>query len=288
MKMKKTKEHVIIDVIVYTVLSIVSICAIIPFLHIIAAAFSTPEGLVKSSFLLFPTDFSFEAMKYVLTTNTYTKAMGVSVLITVLGTFLSMLLTTMFAYPLAQRELKGRTIIMSFIVVTMVFNPGLVPTFLNVKNMGLYDSPLAMILPGVIITYNMILVKNYYQSMPEALRESAKIDGANDFMIYIRIILPLAKPVLATVTLFYAVGYWNSYVAAMLYIDDLNWWPIQYVLRNLIFMAQGEGAEGLASIVDPESLKSATILMSTIPILCVYPVLQQHFVKGLMMGSVKG
>ena len=167
----------------------------------------------------------------------------------------------------------------------MVFHPGMIPNFLNVKSLGLYNNTWSLILPGMIGTYNLVLVRNFYQSLPESMMESARIDGASDWKIFTGIVVPLSKPIYATVGLFYAVGYWNSYLNAILYLDDSKLWPIQVVLRNIVLMAQtdlgSEAASAFEMAIDLQSLRSATIL-------CVYPFVQKHFVKGIMLGSVKG
>lgn len=289
-----TKKHktTVGDIIIILILLIITVASFIPFWHIIVSSFASPADIANNMFLLFPKSISFDTIKYIFSTDTFPRALLNSVFITVVGTGLSLFLTALMAYPLAQKRLLCRKQLMFIIVLTMVFNPGMIPNFLNVRDLGLYGSIWSLILPGCIGTYNLILIKNYFESLPSELSESAKIDGANDLVIFFKIFLPLSKPILATVGLFYAVQYWNNYIGAILYIEDSTKWPIQVLLRNIVMLAQtdlgSDAAAGQTAQIDVQALQSATILISTLPILCVYPFAQKYFVKGIMLGSVKG
>lgn len=291
MNSKRNKRSV-----AYTIIQIIlGICAllcIIPFLHIIACSFASPRLMASSKFLLFPTEVSLSAMEYIIKTPSFGRAMWNSLWTTTVATLFSMIVTTLLAYPLSHRDLKGRKFIMLCLVFTMIFNPGMIPGYLNVKRLNLLDTWWALLIPQMVSTYNLILVKNYFESLPIELREAAKIDGANDLKICYKIMIPLAKPVLAAVTLFYAVANWNSYFTAILFINDDKKWPIQLVLRNIVLTSQMDLGSSSGSVmissVNLQSLKYAVILVSTIPILIVYPFAQKHFTKGLMLGSVKG
>ena len=275
-------------VMIYVILGIATLFSFIPFWHIIACSFSASEDVVNTPFLLFPKHFTLDTMRYVFSSKNIVN----SVLITAVGTVLSLSMTALMAYPLSRKNLRFRNQIMFILVLTMVFHPGMIPNFLNVKSFGLYNSRWALILPGMIGTYNLVLVRNFYESLPESMIESAKIDGASDWKIFTKMVIPLSKPIYATVGLFYAVGYWNSYVDAILFLDKSKLWPIQVWLRNIVLMAQldlgAEAGSAVEAAINLQSLRSATILIATIPILLVYPFVQKHFVKGIMLGSVKG
>lgn len=280
------------DVIIIAVLLLITVASFIPFWHIIVCSFASASDIANDMFLLIPKSFSLDTMKYIFSTETFPKALLNSVYITLVGTAIALVMTSLMAYPLSQKKLLFRNQLMFVIVLTMVFHPGMIPAFLNIRDLGLYDSTWSLIIPAAIGTYNLILVKNYYQSLPQELSESAKIDGATDFVIFYKIFFPLSKPILATVGLFYAVQYWNNYISAILYIDDSTKWPIQVLLRNIVMLAQtdlgSEASAGSNAVVDVQALQSATIFVSTLPILCVYPFVQKYFVKGIMLGSVKG
>lgn len=279
-------------VLIYSILGIFTLVSLLPFWHIVACSFASASDVINSPFLLFPKHFTLETMQYVFASDSITRAMLNSAFITIIGTAISLVMTALMAYPLSRRNLRFRNQIMFILVLTMVFHPGMIPNFLNVKSLGLYNNTWSLILPRMIGTYNLVLVRNFYQSLPESMMESARIDGASDWKIFTGIVVPLSKPIYATVGLFYAVGYWNSYLNAILYLDDSKLWPIQVVLRNIVLMAQtdlgSEAASAFEMAIDLQSLRSATILISTLPILCVYPFVQKHFVKGIMLGSVKG
>ncbi|MCM3633383.1 MULTISPECIES: carbohydrate ABC transporter permease [Paenibacillus] len=275
----------------YLLLSIIALLTVLPFMHVVAGSFTTSAELAVKRFILIPTEWSFEAYRFIFSTNTIFKAMGVSVGVTFFGTLFSMLITSLMAYGLARRDLDGRKYIMFLVVFTMLFSGGLIPSFLVVKEMGLIDSYLALIIPSTISAFNLIILKNFFQNIPEGLEESAKIDGCNDFGILFRIVLPLSMPAIATLSLFYAVTYWNTYLSAILYLNDSAKWPIQVLLRQIVVLASGlEYSPDLdASVPPPEqTVKMAVIVVATLPILCVYPFLQKHFAKGAMLGSIKG
>lgn len=275
----------------YLLLTIIALITVLPFLHVVAGSFTTSAELAVKRFVLFPTEWSFEAYRFIFSTNTIFRAMSVSVGVTLFGTLFSMLITSLMAYGLARRDLDGRKYIMFLVVFTMLFSGGLIPTFLVVKELHLIDKYLALIIPSAISAFNLIILKNFFQNIPEGLEESAKIDGCSDFGILFRIVLPLSMPAIATLSLFYAVTYWNTYLSAILYLNDNAKWPIQVLLRQIVVLASGlEFSSDLdASVPPPEqTVKMAVIVVATLPILCVYPFLQKHFAKGAMLGSIKG
>lgn len=278
------------DVISISFLTIFSLMCLIPFVNIIATSFATPGEITTSTFILFPKTFTLDAYKYILSTPTIFKSIGVSLFVTVVGTFLSMVLTSFMAYGLSRRYLHGRSALNFLVVFTMLFSGGMIPTFLVVNSLGLIDSLWSLILPGAISAYNMIIMRNFFQGIPDSLEESAKMDGCTDFGVFFRIILPLSLPSIATISLFYAVNYWNTYQSAILYINDPAKWPVQVLLRQIVLVSSGMNAD--ASVVDvvppAQSVKMAVIVIATLPMLIAYPFVQKYFVKGAMVGSVKG
>lgn len=194
------------------------------------------------------------------------------------------------AYGLTRRDLDGRKTVNMMIVFTMLFNGGMIPAFLVVKSLGLIDSYMALILPGAISAFNLIILRSFFAGLPDGLEESAKIDGCGDFGILFKIVLPLSLPSLATISLFYAVNYWNSYFSAIMYINDSDKWPIQVLLRQIVIAASGMAADTGSDFIKPpeQTIKMAVIVVSTLPILLVYPFLQKYFAKGALVGSVKG
>ena len=287
----KTLSGRLFSIVNLLLLTIVALITIIPFIHVVAGSFTTSAEMAAKKFILFPTVWSLDAYKFIFSTNTIFKAMGVSVGVTLVGTAISMLVTSLMAYGVSRRDLDGRNTVMFLVIFTMLFNGGLIPTFLVVKELGLIDSYAALILPNAISAFNMIILKNFFQNIPEGLEESAKIDGCNDFGILFRIVLPLSLPAIATISLFYAVTYWNTYMSAILYLNDNTKWPIQVLLRQIVVLASGmEYGSDLDSSVPPpdQAVKMAVIVVATLPIIMVYPFLQKHFAKGAMLGSIKG
>ncbi|WP_438348693.1 carbohydrate ABC transporter permease [Paenibacillus sp. FA6] len=278
-------------VINFTLLAIIALVTVLPFMHVVAGSFTTSAEMAANKFVLIPKVWSLEAYKFIFSTNTIFKAMGVSIGVTAIGTLFSMFVTALMAYGLSRRDLDGRTLINFLVVFTMLFHGGMIPTFLVVKELGLIDSYSALILPSAISAFNMIILKNFFRNIPEGLEESAKIDGCSDFGIFFRIVLPLSLPAIATISLFYAVTYWNTYMTAILYLDDSAKWPIQVLLRQIVVLASGMDYSSTldASVPPPDqTIKMAVIVVATLPILMVYPFLQKHFAKGAMLGSMKG
>ncbi|MBO9604764.1 MAG: carbohydrate ABC transporter permease [Paenibacillaceae bacterium] len=277
-----------------TVLAVLGILTIIPFIWIVAGSFTASEELLRKQIVFFPEQWSLDGYRYVFSASTILRSLLVTIGVTVCGTLLNLLFTVTTAYPLARRDLDGRRPVMFLIVFTMLFSGGMIPTFLIVKAFGLINNPLSLVVPGLISAFNLVVIKNFFQQLPEGLEEAAKIDGCHDIMVLFRIVLPLSLPALATFSLFYAVGHWNSYFQAVLYINDSHWWPIQVWLRQIVILSQGSGI-GDSSQLDAEFaippapvLKMTVIVISTVPILLVYPFLQKHFAKGVLLGSVKG
>ncbi|NHN30165.1 carbohydrate ABC transporter permease [Paenibacillus agricola] len=275
-----------------TLLVIISLITVIPFIHVLAVSFSDETSIIDRKFVLFPVDFSLDAFRYIFSTDTVFISLTNTIFITLVGTFVNILLTALMAYPLARRDLPWRSSILFLVTFTMLFGGGIVPTFLIVKWLGLLNSYWSLIIPTAISAFNLIVLKNFFQQLPEGLEESAKIDGCHDYGILFRIVIPLSLPALTTFSLFYAVSHWNSFFQAILYINDSSKWPIQVLLRQIVLLSQGGIGDSVATsnvmYTLPDTVKTAVIVVATVPILCVYPFLQKHFAKGVMLGSVKG
>jgi putative aldouronate transport system permease protein len=275
----------------YVLLSLFALTTTVPFIHIVATSFASEHDVLSKDFVLFPTEFSLSAYRIIFGNDRIVQSLLVTVFITVVGTLINIIFTSIMAYPLSRRDLIGRKALMIMILFTLLFGGGMIPAFLLIKALGLLNSFWALLLPGAISVFNLIILKNFFQQLPDGLEESAKIDGANDLVILFRLVLPLSLPAIATFSLFYAVGHWNTFMAAVLYINDSEKWPIQVLLRSIVMLSQGwlENPEAAADqAVPPETVKMAVITVATLPILCVYPFLQKHFAKGVMLGSVKG
>ncbi len=293
-KIKRTKGDAAMQVIIYVVVGLFAGITILPFIYIIAGSFATERELTERAFFLIPSEFSDNAYRYILKTGDIFRGLKNSIFVTVVGTVIDMAFTTTFAYPLARSDFKHRIGILNFVIVTMVFSGGMIPSYLVVQKLGMLNSYAALVVPGAISAFNMIIVKTYFQGIPKELEEASKMDGCSDVGIFAKIILPLSKPVLASVSLFYAVGHWNEYFSAMLYINDPDKEVVQIALRRIVLLAGGIDTNG--QILDygvfgapPEkAVKMAATVVATIPILLVYPFIQRHFTQGVMLGAVKG
>lgn len=267
-----------------------ALMCLLPFLNIIASSFATPGEIATRPFILFPRSFTTDAYKYILSTPTIFRAMGVSMFVTVVGTLVSMVVTSLMAYGLSKRYLTGRRVLNFLVVFTMLFSGGMIPTFLVVKGVGLIDSLWSLIIPATVSAFNLIIMRSFFQAIPDSLEEAARIDGCSDLGVFLRIVLPLSLASIATIGLFYAVSYWNTYQSAVLYINSPEKWPIQILLRQIVIVASGINAD--ASVVDvvppAQSVKMAVIVVATLPMLILYPFIQKYFVKGALIGSVKG
>jgi putative aldouronate transport system permease protein len=289
----KTFASRLFDISIYVLLTIVALLVFLPFLNIVMSSFATAEEMARRPFILIPEKFTLISYRYVLSTGAVFRAMAVSIGVTVVGTFISMLLTSLMAYGLTRKDLDGRKIINFLVVFTMLFSGGLIPTFLVVKNLGLIDSYWSLILPVAVSAFNMVIMRSFFQNLPDGIEESARMDGCSDIGTFFRIVLPLSMAVVATISLFYAVNYWNAWTGAILYLNDSNKWPLQLLLRQIVLVASGFNGDnsgfGSDFVQPPEqTVKMAVIVISTVPILLVYPFLQKYFAKGALVGSVKG
>jgi putative aldouronate transport system permease protein len=289
MKIKSTGEKAW-DMFFVVLCLIVSAICVIPMLNLLAKSLSGTDFLVKNEVYLLPKGLNFNAYSTVLKDPKYIRAFVWTVSLTVICTILSLTMTTLCAFPLIFEKLRGRKAINIFITITMFFNAGTIPNYLLMQKLNLLSNPLVLILPGVLSVYNMIIMRSFFYGIPDSLRESAEIDGATFFEILYKIYVPLSKPVMATLALFYAVGRWNGYSDALMYMREEKYYPLQLLLYNIInninsvevATQEGFSAPGLS-----ESLKAAIVMFSTIPILCIYPFLQKYFISGVTLGAVK-
>ena len=278
------------DVVFVIFCLLVSAMCVIPMLNLLAKSLSGTEFLVRNEVYLLPKGFNFNAYSTVLKDPKYIRAFFWTVFLTIVCTILSLTMTTLCAFPLIFENLKGRKAINIFITITMFFNAGTIPNYLLMQKLHLLSNPLALIIPGVMSVYNMIIMRSFFYGIPDSLRESAEIDGATFFKILVLIYLPLSKPVMATLALFYAVGRWNGYSDALMYMRDDRFYTLQLLLYNIINnINQVEVAtqEGFSSPGLSASLKAAIVMFSTVPILCIYPFLQKYFIHGVTLGAVK-
>lgn len=293
-KIKRSTGDQIVQVIIYLFVGGFALVTVLPFIYVIAGSFATERELTERAFFLIPREFSLNAYEYIFRTGDALKGLKNSTIVTVVGTAINMVFSTTLAYSLSRRYFKGRVFITNMVIVTMLFSGGMIPSYLLVSNiLKLKNTYWALWLPGAVSAFNMIIIKNFFQELPRELEEAARMDGGNDLVIFAKVILPLSKPVLASVALFYAVGHWNSYFNAMLYISDPDKEVSQIVLRRIIFLTsaltQESGFEWGAFGQPPmKAVKMATTVVSTIPILLVYPFIQKYFTQGIMVGSVKG
>ncbi|SDI18646.1 putative aldouronate transport system permease protein [Pseudobutyrivibrio sp. 49] len=278
------------DIVFITICVIISLICIIPMINLLARSLSASDFLVRREVYLIPKGLNISAYSTVLGDPKYIKSFVWTVILTVICTFLSLTMTVLCAYPLIFNKLKGRSIFNIVITITMFFNAGTIPNYLLMKELNLLDNPLVLIVPGCLSVYNMIIMRSFFYGIPDSLRESAEIDGASFFRILWSIYLPLSKPVIATLALFYAVGRWNGYSDALMYMKNKDFYPLQLLLYNILNnMNSVEVAtqEGFSTPGLSESLKAAIVMFSTIPILCIYPFLQKYFIHGVTLGAVK-
>lgn len=287
---KESPSERLFHVVIVLFLTFFTLLCLLPFINVLASSFASQAELTTKSFILWPSHPTVNAYKYVLSTPTVFKSIGVSLFVTIVGTSLSLILTSFMAYALSRKYLHGRKIFNFVVVFTMLFNGGMIPSFILVQNLHLMDSLWSLILPSLVSAYNMIIMRNFFQGIPDSLEESAKMDGCTNWGVFFRIIIPLSLPSFATIGLFYLVSYWNTYQNAILYISSADKWPIQILLRQIVLVSSGMDADaGSVDVIPPaQSVKMAVIIIATIPMLCVYPFIQKYFVKGALIGSVKG
>jgi putative aldouronate transport system permease protein len=277
----------------YVLLGIVSLITIFPIYYVVIVSFTDPTEFLVKRHVLFPENWSLVSYKYLLSNNVFLNATKMSTFLATVGTACSLIVTSAGAYALSRKRLVGRRTLLLLILLTTLFNPGLIPPYLLVKDLKLINSVWSLILPVLSSGWYVILMKGFFDSIPDELEEAAKIDGNSDIGVWFRIILPLSMPAMAAFGLFYAVAYWNTFFSAILFITDPLKRPLQVLLQLMIIDSSSTASGGAAADLGveqlpPETLKMAAVVIATAPILAVYPFLQKHFAKGVMVGSVKG
>lgn len=291
---KRTRGDVVFDVVNALILLVVMLVVAYPLVYAVSCSFSSPLMVVQSKVVLLPKNLTLIAYERVFNNQQILTGYKNTILYTLLGTAINVVLTTMTAYPLSRSDFKARKYITFLFTFTMLFNGGLIPTFLIVKKLGLMNTVWALILPGAISSWNMFIMKNYFQtSIPGELYEAARIDGADNMRILFSLVLPLSMPIIAVMVLYYGVGHWNSYFSALVYIRDSDRYPLQLVMRNFFsgqdYVEQGGGGEDATQmLLLNETMKYALIVIASVPMLVLYPLLQRFFVKGVMLGAIKG
>ncbi|MFC5467378.1 carbohydrate ABC transporter permease [Cohnella suwonensis] len=294
-KIKETLGDRILLIFIYLLLTVLMLSVMYPLLYILSSSLSSPRAVVAGRVWLFPVEFSFRAYESIFNSSQIMLGYLNSIYYTVVGTFINVAFTVLLAFPLAQKTFYGRKIVVILMMVTFFFSGGLIPTYLLVKDLHLLDTRWALWLPGALSVFQVIVARTFFQtSIPSELQEAAQIDGCRDTRYLVSIVLPLSKPILAVLALMYAVGHWNAYFDALIYLRSENLFPLQYVLRNLLILNAADPemlANTTLKIRDQgfeQVLKYALIVVACIPVLIMYPFAQRHFVKGVMIGSLKG
>ena len=280
----------IFDIFNYVFLTLMGCMMIFPILHVFAKSFSSTHAINAGKVTLFPINWTITNYQVILSDSSIWRAFLVSIFITVVGTFINLIFTASLAYPLSRQEYSYRKIILIFILITMIFQAPLIPNYMVIKNFQLIDSLWVLIIPSAISAYNLFIMRSFFSALPSELIDSARIDGAGELRTMWSIILPLSKPVMATMGLFYAVSHWNSYSSALYYINDRALYPLQLRLREIVLSNDlGQAGSLLEGVneVSPAGVQMAVIIVSVVPIIIVYPFLQKYFIKGMLIGSIK-
>jgi len=277
----------VFDTINYLFLGLCSLMILLPFLYLILTSFATNAEIDRGAII--PMHYTLDAYRTAFSTPMLMNGYLVSIFVTVVGTIISLAFTTMMAYALSRKDMPGRRLLLFFVVLTMMINAGLIPYYLVVRNLGLINSIWSLIIPPAISAFNVILMKNFFLTIPDELEDAARIDGCSDFGVFLRIVLPLSKPALATFALFYAVGYWNSYFDAIMFINDPTKMPLQVALRQLLTVEPLTELDiaRLSQLPHPYTLKAAAVVLSIIPVMIIYPLIQKYFTQGMLLGSMK-
>uniref|UniRef100_UPI00047DC5DB carbohydrate ABC transporter permease n=1 Tax=Caldanaerobius polysaccharolyticus TaxID=44256 RepID=UPI00047DC5DB len=287
-----SKQYRVFQVVNVLVMLLVVVVTLYPFLYLVAESLSSEKFVYAGQVTLLPKGFTLRTYQVLTREIYFWLGYKNTIIYTIIGTFVSLFLSTILAYPLSKKRLKGRGIILGFIVFTMFFSGGLIPTYLLVNALGMRNTIWAVVLPGAISTYNVIIMKTFFEGIPAELEEAAAVDGMDTYGILIHIVLPLSMPIMATMALFYAVGMWNSWFGPFIYLDKKELFPVSLYLRNVIAGAQQTAVSSGSDVNDitqiAATVKAASMVLTALPILCVYPFLQKYFVKGVMIGSLKG
>lgn len=287
---KRSTGEIAFEMFNYIFLAVVSAAMIFPILHVAAQSLSSDLAISRGDVGLWPVEFTLSNYAIVLNDTSVWRSFMISVFVTVVGTGINLIATVSLAYPLSRNEYRGRKVILMLVLITFIFSAPLIPNYLLIKSLNMLDTVWALIIPGAISAYNLFIMRSFFMNLPNEIIDSARIDGCGELRIISSIVLPLSKPVMATMGLFYAVAHWNSYSSALYYINSRKLFPLQVRLREIVITDQmGEmdtTFENLANM-SPEGIKMATIVIATLPIILVYPFLQKYFIKGMLIGSIK-
>lgn len=289
-----TKSEKVYQVVIHIAIALVALSCLFPLFYVIGMSLTSQSELIaRNYFVIIPEQPTFAAYERVLSSPLVWKAFSVSVMRSVIGSLLTLALTVIGAYVLACKTLPGRNWMLFLVLATILFHAGLIPTYLVIQKMGLINSFWAMIVPMLVDSFGLLIIKIFIENLPDGVLESAKMDGAGEFTMLYKIVVPLAAPSLAAIGMFNVVGHWNNWFDALIYLNDKNMYPLQLVLRNMLTMDAGVNDQMNFMLMDTqrvssESMKMATVVLGIIPVMCVYPFLQKHFIKGMFLGSVKG
>lgn len=293
--MKETLGDRAVGVIIYALLAGVTILVLYPLIFVASASVSDAIAVIKGEVWLWPKQLSFTGYQLIFDNKEILTGYGNTILYTVVGTALNLVLTVMGAYPLSRKDLAGRNVVMALIVFTMFFSGGLIPTYLLVKKLHMINTMWALIVPGAVSVWNVIIMRTFFQtSIPNEIQESAAIDGSSNIQTLIRIVLPLSTPIIAVMVLFYSVGHWNAYFNALIYLNDRHLYPLQLFLREILIKSQTDQMTSSMDLslqkhlMEAEAIKYAVVIVANLPVLLLYPFLQKYFVKGIMVGAIKG
>lgn len=289
-RIKKSIGSTIFDIFNYILLFLLAFSTLYPFWYVLVKSIVPFNVLINSKFLIIPREITFDAYKYIFSTDKMLNSLVISIEVTVIATVYQLAVTAMAAYALSKRDLPGRKLIFGMIIFTMFFSGGLIPSYLLNKSLGLINNMLVMILPGAVSTYNLIVMRSFFESLPAEIEESARVDGASYMYIFTKIVIPCSMSSVATIGLFIAVAVWNSWYTPMLYLNKRELWPMALVLRDILVNSETDNiASGYQSsnYMLSDSVKMATVVVAIVPIIIVYPFLQKYFVKGVMVGAVK-
>lgn len=294
-RIRESRVDRIFNLVNYTILTVFLLIILYPLIYVVSASFSDGAAVISGRVVLWPVDFSLEAYKKIFQYESIWTGYSNSLFYAVVGTAVNVTLTLFAAYPLSRPDLYGRKLILGLFVFTMFFNGGLIPSYLLVKDLGMLDTRAAMIIPQALSVWNLIIAITYFRfAIPRELLEASQLDGCNDFQYFFRILLPLSAPIIAVLTLFYAINHWNQFFSAMIYLSDKSLFPLQLILRDILISSQVDMnmMEDLQSMAAKEAmrelLKYALIVVASVPVLMIYPFVQKYFVRGIMLGSVKG
>lgn len=287
-----TKKFTFGDVMIYGTVALISLISIAPFIYITSVSLTDPSVYVPYKLYLIPEKLSFSAYSYILSTSSFIIATKNTIFITVVGTALNIVFTFTMAYALTKKEMPHRNFILGIVIFALLFNAGIVPNYLLVRTLGLMNSPWALILPALTNSWMLIIAKSFIDALPPELEETAKIDGCNEIGIFLKVIMPLSKASIATLTLFFAVFHWNTYFTALVYLNDMEQQTLQVYVKSLLVDAStgGAGDTGMVDLLNlpSETVRMATVILAMLPIMAMYPFVQKYFIKGVMLGSIKG